>query len=174
MKKQNLMLPLFLLLFGFTSLFSQQQQQNDITLTLTYITTNDHHSGVQIGMEDYIDDHVFLAYHIGVSQSHYLKREYIVNWDFGYRFHISNRYQPDFRMGFGYLFGDYKKEMLTSKNENSAYDSFVTVSAKLGLLNWNLAPIRLITNVGIQGQFPLEYDAKWHTTLEVGLGYQFK
>ena len=174
----------FIFFFLLTSIsqLAAQEERNGPTIALTFLVSDDQHSGGLLSVESFLNDHIFFIYSIGAGQSHYFKWEYIINWDTGYRFRFNNGYRPDIRIGFGNLLGYYKGGMRTSKGEILEYDdfeTFLTTHLKLGLLNWDLypkhqIPIRLIANFGIQGQFPVETDIEWHMLFEIGAGYQFK
>lgn len=139
------------------------------------------HSGLLVGMEDQLDENSFVNFHIGVSQSEYLKTAYVVNWNFGYRFHVSDHFRPNVQLGFGYQFGYYKEEMFRAswKEDNRIFDHFVTTILKVGFIDWEIfktqtPPIHLMANLGIQGLFPDYKITKWQPLLEVGLAYRFR
>ncbi len=164
-----------------------QEKMGNESIGITYVSTLDNHAGALLSFEGFAGENLFTTYGIGGGQSHCFKREYIVNFDLGYRFKLKNL-NPDIRVGFGYLFGYHEYEAtqeLGEVVEVTDMDAVLTTTLKVGFLNYDLypnykLPVRLIVNMGVQGQIPINsrYPEKdqvnWFPVFETGLAFQLK
>ena len=109
------------------------------SIAITYTNTNDAHHGALLSFESLLNKNLFYTYAVGASQSHFFEWEYVCSFDMGYRF-LFPLYQPDLRIGFGYLFGNYKAGALSADKELMGLDEMevhLSTYIKLGLLNWS-------------------------------------
>jgi len=161
-------------------LFAQQ------TASIKYTHTIDGVQGILLEYEDLVTDHLFLTYGIGARKYQFPRWEYLTTFDVGYRLFFSN-YQPDLRIGVGYIRGYQNVNDLNPDKPDSYLagdDLQLTTSVKLRWLNWDFyerfqLPFRWTASVGLQYQFPMnsgynyQNRNRWETTFETGIGYRF-